>query len=58
MSKFQDMLKDRMFVRYGAFILFTATLLYIIYLVLTNISFLAGIVMCGTCQPICSALHH
>jgi membrane protein implicated in regulation of membrane protease activity len=43
MSKFQDMLKDRMFVRYGAFILFTATLLYIIYLILTNISFLAGI---------------
>jgi predicted PurR-regulated permease PerM len=43
MSKFQDMLKDRMFVRYGAFILFTATLLYIIYLVLSNISFLAGI---------------
>jgi predicted PurR-regulated permease PerM len=43
MSKFQDMLKDRMFVRYGAFILFTATLLYIIYLVLTNISFLTGI---------------
>jgi predicted PurR-regulated permease PerM len=39
------MLKDRMFVRYGAFILFTATLLYIIYLVLTNISFLAGIAM-------------
>ena len=45
MSKFQDMLKDRMFVRYGAFILFTATLLYIIYLILTNISFLAGIVV-------------
>jgi predicted PurR-regulated permease PerM len=45
MSKFQDMLKDRMFVRYGAFILFTATLLYIIYLVLTNISFLAGITL-------------
>lgn len=43
MSKFQDMLKDRMFVRYGVFILFTATLLYIIYLILTNISFLAGI---------------
>jgi predicted PurR-regulated permease PerM len=45
MSKFQDMLKDRMFVRYGVFILFTATLLYIIYLVLTNISFLAGITL-------------
>jgi len=45
MSKFQDILKDRMFVRYGAFVLFTATLLYIIYLVLTNISFLAGIVV-------------
>ena len=45
MSKFQDMLKDRMFVRYGAFILFTATLLYIIYLILTNISFIAGIVV-------------
>lgn len=45
MSKFQDMLKDRMFVRYGVFILFTATLLYIIYLVLTNISFIAGIVV-------------
>jgi predicted PurR-regulated permease PerM len=45
MSKFQDMLKDRMFVRYGAFILFTATLLYVIYLVLTNISFIAGILV-------------
>lgn len=45
MTKFQDILKDRMFVRYGAFILFTTTLLYIIYLVLTNISFLAGIVI-------------
>jgi predicted PurR-regulated permease PerM len=42
MSKFQDMLKDRMFVRYGAFILFTATLLYIIYLILTNISSIAS----------------
>ena len=45
MSKFQDMLKDRMFVRYGVFILFTATLLYIIYLVLTNITYLAGVVV-------------
>lgn len=42
MSKLQDMLKDRMFVRYGVFILFTATLLYIIYLVLSNISLIAG----------------
>lgn len=42
MSKFQDMLKDRMFVRYGVFILFTATLLYIIYLILTNISTITG----------------
>ncbi len=38
MSKFQDILKDRMFVRYGAFIIFTTTLLYIIYLVLTHIN--------------------
>jgi predicted PurR-regulated permease PerM len=45
MSKFQDMLKDRMFVRYGAFILFTATLLYIIYLVLSNISVIVAAIM-------------
>ena len=38
MSKFQDILKDRMFVRYGVFIIFTTTLLYIIYLVLTHIN--------------------
>lgn len=55
MSKFQDMLKDRMFVRYGVFILFTATMLYIIYLVLTNISFLAGLAV-GALSSLSSAL--
>ena len=37
MNRIQKMLKDRVLMRYSVFILFTATLLYIIYLVLTNL---------------------
>lgn len=45
MNKIQDLLKYRVFVRYGVFILFTGTLLYIIYLLLTNLSDIAGAVV-------------
>lgn len=37
MNRIQKLLKDRVLMRYSVFILFTATLLYVIYLVLTNL---------------------